>query len=502
MNFVIILTDTQCKWMVGAYGQPVCDTPNLDRLAGEGVRFERAYTASPICGPARGALFSGQYPQCNGAWANHMAPHRRVPLMGDIFRKLGYRSALTGKWHLDGTDYAGSGVPGGGFEPDWWYEQANCLAELPDDIRALYNQQTTPADLRQAGFGIEHVYGHRVTDRALDFLGRVDDDPSGKRSAASTTSASSGQAGSGQATGEPSPCEPSNPFVLVVSYDEPHDPWMAPVEYWEKFQPGDIPGRPNYCPPMDGKSDLQQMQAQEIAAYHDNPTWEQLVAKRLKFFGCNSYIDSEIGRVTAAVDALHGDDTMIIYTSDHGDQLGSHGLHDKGPQMYEESTNIPFIVRGPGVPGGAVSQALLSHLDILPTMLDLAGEEIPESLHGVSQAPVLADPTAAVREHVFVSYNLNEPGEQERGGLYPIRCVSNERYKLAVNLFDRDEFYDLEADPYELTNLIDSPETAEARDRMHDALLEEMARTRDPMWNVHWEDRPWRPAKHFFFAGG
>ena len=465
MNFVVIFTDTQCKWMVGAYGQPVCDTPNLDKLAAQGVRFERAYTTSPICGPARGALFSGLHPQSNGAWGNHMSPHRHVPLMGDVFRDLGYRAALTGKWHLDGASYSGTGVPDGGFEPDWWYDQTNCLTELPDDIHALYAQGTTPDDLRQAGFGIEHVYGHRVTDRALDFLQTVEDDP----------------------------------FVLVVSYDEPHDPWMAPVEYWEKFQPHDIPCRPNYCPPMDGKPQLQQMQAQETAAAHADPTWEQLVAKRLKFFGCNSYIDREIGRVAAAVDELHGNDTMIIYTSDHGDQLGSHGLHDKGPEMYEETTNIPFIVCGPGVPSGAVSHALLSHLDIMPTMLDLAGQEIPGSLHGVSQAPVLADPAAAVREYVFVSYNLNQVDERERGGLYPIRCVSDGRYKLAVNLFDRDELYDLEADPYELTNRIDSADYAATRNRMHDALLEEMARTNDPMWNIQWEDRPWRPARHFFF---
>ena len=103
MNFVVIFTDTQCKWMVGAYGQPVCDTPNLDKLAAQGVRFERAYTTSPICGPARGALFSGLHPQSNGAWGNHMSPHRHVPLMGDVFRDLGYRAALTGKWHLDGN---------------------------------------------------------------------------------------------------------------------------------------------------------------------------------------------------------------------------------------------------------------------------------------------------------------------------------------------------------------------------------------------------------------
>jgi len=92
MNAVVFLTDTQCKWMVGAYGQRAMDTPSLDRLTAEGVRFERAYTACPVCTLARGAIFTGLHPQCNGSWANEMAPHRHVPMMGEIFRHFGKRA--------------------------------------------------------------------------------------------------------------------------------------------------------------------------------------------------------------------------------------------------------------------------------------------------------------------------------------------------------------------------------------------------------------------------
>ncbi|NQU11043.1 sulfatase-like hydrolase/transferase [bacterium] len=148
MNSVLIFTDTQCQRMVGAYGQPVFDTPNLDRLAGQGVRFERAYTTYPVCTPARGALYTGQYPARNGAWANDLPVYRHLPMMGEIFRQAGVRAALTGKWHLDGAGYNGTGIPDGGFEPEWWFDRANLLAELYDletDPYELTNRIDVPA---------------------------------------------------------------------------------------------------------------------------------------------------------------------------------------------------------------------------------------------------------------------------------------------------------------------------------------------------------------------
>ena len=119
MNFCLIMTDTQNKSMVGAYGNPAVDTPNLDRLARTGIRFERAYTTCPLCTPARSGLFSGTHPPVNGAWCNNKAPSASIPLMGTIFSHYGFRTAYTGKWHLDESGYFENGVPGGGFEPDW-----------------------------------------------------------------------------------------------------------------------------------------------------------------------------------------------------------------------------------------------------------------------------------------------------------------------------------------------------------------------------------------------
>jgi uncharacterized sulfatase len=470
MNFCIIMTDTQNKSMVGAYTDArtaqTVDTPNLDRLAATGVRFERAYTTCPLCTPARSGLFTGTHPPVNGAWCNNVAPSPAIPLMGTIFGHYGYRTAYTGKWHLDGSAYFGDGVPGGGFEPDWWYDGKRYAQEIGPEMFRAYRTCKTADELRQSGFTEDKIWGHRVADRAIDFM----------------ASAAAGD----------------DPFCLVVSFDEPHGPHVSPPEYWEQFSAADLPKPPNYNAPLDGKPQLQHVHR----ASHPEVDWPTFAAGRTRFFGCNSYVDREIGRVVEAVERLCGDDTTIVYTSDHGDMLGAHGLRSKGPMMYQEITNIPLIVRLPGGPEGAVSHSLASHVDLIPTVLDLAGVERPPSLHGTSLLPVLRDPSARVRDHALVSFTRFAINHDDWGEFYPIRCAVGERYKLAINLFERDELYDLEADPYETTNLIDDPNHAAARDRLHDALLAEMDAIRDPFRSFRWGDRPWRTVRHAFYHGG
>jgi len=444
MNFVFIMTDTQDRDMVGAYGNAAVDTPNLDRLAETGIRFNRAYTSCPLCTPARGAIFTGLHPQVNGAWCNNIAPHSHVPVMGTIFRSHGYRAGYTGKWHLDGSAYFGDGTPAGGFEPDWWYDGKCYAADIGRDMFDKYRRCHTAERLREAGFCAENIWGHRVADRGIEFLESVGDEP----------------------------------FVLAVSFDEPHGPCVAPPEYWEKFSPGDIPRRANFNAPLDHKPALQQVQRRQIGEM----LWDDVAAGHVKRFGCNSYIDREIGRVIDAVERTCGDDTMIIYTSDHGD--------------------IPLIIRAPGGPRGAVSDSVVSHVDILPTMLDLAGCDCPPSLQGVSLAPVLADPTARPRDLALINFHRFAINHDKFGEFYPIRCVTDGRYKLAVNLFETDEFYDLAEDPCEMTNRIDSAACADIRDRLHDALLAEMDRIRDPFRSFRWGDRAWRSVREAFYVTG
>jgi uncharacterized sulfatase len=172
--------------------------------------------------------------------------------------------------------------------------------------------------------------------------------------------------------------------------------------------------------------------------------------------------------------------------------------------MYDEITRIPFIVRCPGeaTPRGAASQSLVSQVDVLPTMLDLAGIDVPPSMHGVSLVPALRDPAAAVREMVLIGWHRFAINHDDWGEFHPIRCVTDGRHKLAINLFDTDEFYDLDSDPHEMVNRIDEPALAAVRDSLHDRLLDEMDRIRDPFRGFRWGDRPWRSVRKAFYHGG
>ena len=466
--------------MVGAYGNPRVNTPNLDRLASQGIRFERAYTTCPLCTPARGGIFSGLHPQVNGAYCNNVAPHSQVVLAGTIFRENGYRAAYTGKWHLDGSAYFGDGMPGGGFEPDLWYDGKKYAEDIGPEMFNAYRTCMTPNELRKSGFSEEAIWGHRVADRAVEFL---------------------------ESVGE---C----PFFLVVSFDEPHAPFVAPPEYWEQFDGTEIPQRPNFMATAEGKPELLRIQRYEnlMQLGGEIPDWQTFFHSydMLKWYGCNSYIDREIGRVVDAVEKVHANDTIIIYTSDHGDQSGSHGLKSKGPMMYEESCNVPFLMKLPEtddskklpVHPGWVCDALISHIDILPTLLDYAGIEQPEILNGKSICPLLEGRVEMIREYAMISFHRFAINHDSYGELYLIRCVTDGKHKLVVNLFETDELYDLNIDPYEMSNLIDEPDLIKHRNHMHDWMLGEMDRIRDPFRTWRWGARQWRSVRKPFYSGG
>ncbi len=454
MNLVFIMTDTQCKDMVGAYGNPAMRTPNLDRLAAEGLRFDRAYTTSPLCTPARAGIFTGLYPQNAGPWCNNLPIGQGIPHWGDIFSHYGFRCAYTGKWHLDGAGYFGDGECPENFEEKYWYDGNRYSKDLGPEMFAAYRSSKTTEELIQAGFTEEMCWGTRVADRAVDFLESVGEDP----------------------------------FVLVASFDEPHGPFICPPGWWDDAPVEAYPEKTNFCASTEHKPGRQQ----EASQGWDGMSFASYREQRRNFLGCNAWIDSQIGRVLEAVDAQHRDDTLVIYTSDHGDMWGAHGLRSKGPQMYEETNNIPFLVRMPGGPAGESSSALLSHLDILPTVLDLLGIDIPDSLHGQSLRPAFEQAEAPGRDSLMMCYNRFAINHDMSAGFYPIRSVTDGRWKLVINLLDTDELYDLQEDPGEVLNRISDPEAAAERNRLHEALLKEMNASRDPMRTRAWATRPWQ----------
>lgn len=210
------------------------------------------------------------------------------------------------------------------------------------------------------------------------------------------------------------------------------------------------------------------------------------------YLGCNSFVDWEIGRVLAAIDQ-YAPGALVIYTSDHGDMLQSHCITNKGPAMYDEITRIPLIVRWPEhTPVGGVCAHPASHIDVVPTILEAFAIPTPKALAGKSMLPTFCSPQVKPNEAVFIEFGRYEAPHDGFGGFQPIRCAFDGRYKLAINLLTSDELYDLQADPQEMNNLIDSPAHTAARDALHDRLLDWMNRTVDPFRGYYWERRPWR----------
>ena len=464
-KIVLIMTDTQRADMVSCYGNPEMRTPNLDRLAAEGARFNKAYTCQPVCGPARAALFTGTWPHINNGWANSMAPDIKTRNVGQRTKELGLHTAYIGKWHLDGGDYFGEGQCPPEWDSHYWYEMKNYLDELTPEERIASREEQTM--YQGDGISEDFTFGHRVANRAVDFL-----DQHGNED-----------------------------FLLVASFDEPHGPFLCPSEYLEMHKDTTLPWKRNMEDSLENKPEHQQVWAGDSLKANRSI----LDLNYQSFFACNSFVDTEIGRVLDAIDQ-HAPDALVIYLSDHGDMCESHRITNKGPVMYDEITRIPFIVRWPKViPEGSVSDNLVSHIDVVNTILDAAGcEAMPKPLQGNSMVPMFTDLSKPTNDAIFMEFGRYEIDHDGFGGFQPIRCVRNDRYKLTVNLLCTDELYDMDEDPEELTNLIESKAHHAIRDELHDRLIDWMNTSRDPFRGYYWQRRPWRteaPAASWDFTG-
>lgn len=448
-QFVFIMTDTQRWDMVNCYKETGLSTPALDALAEDGIRFERAYTTQPVCGPARAGLFTGTYPACTGSWGNGMALGDNVKTIGQRLTDNGCHCAYIGKWHLDGSDYFGNGVCPDGWDPDYWYDMRTYLYELDETSRI---KSRTTHTMRFEDIPDDFTYGSRVAQKAIDFMERYKDED----------------------------------YFLVVSFDEPHGPFLCPPPYSEMYKDYEFPKNPAVWDTLEGKPSYQRLWAEQNGINYDR---DSVVIKHQYYFGCNSYADHLIGRVVKRVP----DTAMIMYTSDHGQLLESHCLFEKGPAVYDDVARIPFIVRDPeGVRGGVYTKAPVSHISVCPTVLEYFGIPIPKSLHGTSILSTFRDLDAVPSPYAFMEFTRFEQDLDAYGGFQPLRAVTDGRFKLSINLMSEDELYDLENDPYETHNLINDPAYVAERNRLHDLILDRMCVDRDPFRSYHWECRPWR----------
>ncbi|ASJ20889.1 sulfatase-like hydrolase/transferase [Brachyspira hampsonii] len=453
-QIVFIMTDTTRKDMLGCYGNKKMITPNLDKLAENGIKYENAYTCQPVCGPARSSIFTGTFPHTNGMVTNCVSLREGVKSIGQILTSNDIHCGYIGKWHLDGGDYFGYGVCPDGWDKNYWYDMKNYLDELSEEDRVKSRKSETSYndDMKE-----DFTYAHRCSNRALKFLDEYKDED----------------------------------FLLVVSYDEPHGPCLCPAPYNTMYEGFKFDDDTVFNDNLENKPLMQRLWAGE--ALHQKANEINKPSKQLALFlGCNSFVDYEIGRVIDKVNEI-ASDAMIIFTSDHGDMLGAHKLQMKNACAYKEIANIPLIIKYKEKEKTVSYPA--SHIDLAPTILDYMNVKIPKVFEGKSMLKQIEDPNVRINDEVFLEFTRYEVDHDGFGGLQMMRAVVDDRYKLVINLLDSDEFYDLEKDPYEVNNLINDENYKEIRNKLHDKLLDNMNRTRDLYRGYQWAARYWRKDK-------
>lgn len=447
---VFIMVDTQRIDMLGCYGNGGMLTPCLDKLSQESITFDSAYTCQPVCGPARSAIFTGLFPHTNGMWTNSVALGDNVKTVGQRLCDNNIHTAYIGKWHLDGGDYFGLGRCPDGWDEKYWYDMKCYLEELTPEERV---KSRDPETSKKNPVTEEFTYAHRCSNRALEFLDNHKDED----------------------------------FLLIVSYDEPHDPSICPEPFASMYDNYKFPKSENIWDDLHNKPTHQKIWAAQ-RRFDDR---DNLDITNRRLLSCNSFVDYEIGRVLDKVREMVPD-AMIIYTSDHGDMMHSHRLFAKGPAPYEEITHIPLIIKHPLAKGGMRYPYPASHIDLVPTILEHMGLEHPPWMEGKSMMSVILNNEHRLNDYVFTEFGRYEIDHDGFGGFQPMRCVFDGRYKLCINLLSEDELYDIQNDKAEMHNLIYNEKFLRIRNHLHDVLLEWMNQTRDPFRGYYWERRSWR----------
>lgn len=449
---ILIMTDTTRKDMLGCYGDKRMVTPNLDKMAEKGIRYERAYCTQPVCGPARSSIFTGLYPHSNSVVANSLPLGANVKTIGQRLTDSGIPCAYIGKYHLDGGDYFGLGKCPDGWDEKYWYDMRCYLEEMDEEDRKKSRKIDTSFEGLEEGF----TYAEKCTKKAIQYLE--------------------------EHNGEDS-------FFLTLSYDEPHGPSLCPAPFCHMYDEVKAKPNPNLVDTLEGKPQFQKV----WGAKNLNKPMEEMQELSLKqkmLYSCNSFVDSLIGQVLTLIKEKFPD-AMVIFTSDHGDAMGAHRLTAKGASIYEEICNIPLIITAPGCKA-SVNHSCVSHVDLVPTILDWFERPVPVLLEGKSLKQQILGSQNAVQDYVFIEFTRYETDHDGFGGLQMMRGIISDRYKMAVHLLDSDELYDNHTDAEEMNNLIESSEYSELRDRLHDLILEHMNKTRDPYRGYQWKMRPYR----------
>jgi len=437
-NVLIFMTDHQRGDTVLPEHPAI--TPNLDRMAREGVTFANTFCCSPHCCPARASFFSGVYPSRNGIWNNVLndqalgrALKPGVRLWSEELAEAGYRMLFVGKWHVSAEEWPRdrgweelfvSASPEDRHETTW--EHYRRVAEQEARPDALPRQRGEGEILRP-GYGTYRLYGTSEGNRHDEKVVAL-----GVEAIRELTAG-------------------AQPWCLYVGAVAPHDPYMVPQKYLDFYDIEQVPAPPSYHDEMTDKPLIYRRMREQVFGQLS----EREVREGVRhFWAYCTYLDELFGRLLAALEESRAaENTLVLYCADHGDYCGDHGLFAKGIPSFRGAYHVPFVVRWPaGIerPGRRVEEfAILA--DTGPTLVELAGGEPNPELTGRSLVPLLrGESPPGWRDEVHAQCNGVEL-------YFTQRTVMTKDYKYVFNGFDQDELYDLRRDPHELINLANDP---------------------------------------------
>jgi arylsulfatase A-like enzyme len=471
------MTDQQRWDFLRSSGFPLDTMPFLDALGDRGLRFDRAYTPMPVCSPARVSLLTGRYPQATGVRENWAVDQARAPTdLVAALRGLGYRTLLAGKnhSHLGSAAFERSrsymhtsGPPDGRSRDQSAFER--WLEEMNHGVAS-----------KPAPFPLECQFPHRIVSDAIGFLEEGAD--------------------------------PDRPFFLWLSFPEPHNPYQVPEPYFSIFAEDQVPER--RCGPEAAAAKgphwrwMRRLWDEKRPGY--DAAWRRY---RANYCGMLRLIDDQLRRfVTFLEQTARYEDTLIVFVSDHGDYAGDYGLQRKGVGLSECLVHVPMVVSGPGVVAGRNGRDFVSLVDVMPTLCEAVGAEVPYGVQGRSLWPLAIGggiPAGEFRSvHASLGIGGLPWGEEERPPLHfdyagrtldelnavtqsgRLEMVRMDRWKLLFDSLGHGELYDVESDPAELTDLYDDPDHRTVRQELTEELLRWTVRSQDDLPTARYVPKP------------
>ena len=458
-NVLFIISD-DLNNLLGCYGDPQVRTPNIDRLATRGVLFNKAYCSFPLCGPSRNSILTGLYPNSTGIQANGQVFRQTIPnqlSMPQAFRQQGYFAARIGKlYHYNVPNSIGTN---GHDDPGSWEMELNPagidrLEEHPHIFSLTKNQFGGTLSWYASPKSEEHHTDAMMAKDAAWVLERC-------------------------------AREKQRPFFLAVGFFRPHTPYVAPKSpYFEMYKESEMPVVQGI---EEDRADIPAAGLASQKMEQEQMTDELRRQCRQAYYASISFMDTQVGVV---VDSLErqglADNTVIVFTSDHGYHMGEHGLWQK-MSLFEESARVPMLIVAPGMSKGTISETPVSQIDLFPTLAELCHVRVPDNLQGQSLVPMLKDPSHAGRGWALTQVtrggrrvNVKNGNETDRPFFgYSLR-TPRWRYTEWDGGVAGIELYDHDNDPRELTNLAEHDEHRAAMDELANSLKAAVASTLPP----------------------